>query len=198
MAVQARIRLLRSFDERHHNYQGYMLRLDGICGEKASEFMITVGKAAHEKHQFRAGMKLNGWSVQVDNPRLEVAGYYKTSRLRIEKNAENIPPKIPPFLGIPPGLQTHWERGHRRLDAKTYSTKCTTCIWGCKMPIEIIVDHWNPSKKKYCFETFCYGPKSCSLYKAGATRKVPGRNGTSWEEEDWVDEGATSHRGMDD
>jgi len=69
---------------------------------------------------------------------------------------------------------------------------------GCKMPVEMIIDQWNPSKKKYRFETFCYGPKSCSFYKAGPTRKVPGRKGMSWEEEDWVDEDAVSHRGMDD
>jgi hypothetical protein len=48
------------------------------------------------------------------------------------------------------------------------------------------------------FETFCYGPKSCQLYRAGATRKVPGRKGMSYTEEDWVDEDATSHRGPDD
>ena len=30
------------------------------------------------------------------------------------------------------------------------------------------------------------------------TRKVPGRKGMTWEEEDWVDEDAVSHRGMDD
>ena len=35
---------------------------------------------------------------------------------------------------------------------------------------------------------YSYGPKSCSLYRAGPTRKVPGRKGMSWEEEDWVDE----------
>ena len=42
----------------------------------------------------------------------------------------------------------------------------------------------RPAKKKYRFETFSYGPKSCPLYRAGATRKVPGRAGMSWEEED--------------
>jgi len=30
--------------------------------------------------------------------------------------------------------------------------------------------------------TFCYGPKSCPLYKAGPTRKVPGHRGIVWEE----------------
>lgn len=68
------------------------------------------------------------------------------------------------------------------------------CIWGCRMPVEIIIDHWNPDRRKYRFETFCYGPKSCRFYRAGPTRKVPGRKGMTWEEEDWVDEEATSHR----
>jgi len=35
-------------------------------------------------------------------------------------------------------------------------------------------------------------------YKPGPTRKVPGRKGMSWEEEDWVDEEAVRHRGPDD
>ena len=62
----------------------------------------------------------------------------------------------------------------------------------------MIIDHWNPRKKKYRFETFCYGPKSCLFYKAGPTRKVPGRKGMVWEEADWVDEDAVSHRGIDE
>jgi hypothetical protein len=67
-----------------------------------------------------------------------------------------------------------------------------------RMPVEIIIDQWNPSKKRYRQETFCYGPKSCAFYRAGAVRKVPGRKGMSYTEEDWVDEDATSHRGPDD
>jgi len=90
------------------------------------------------------------------------------------------------------------ERGHRRLDARTYQTKCVTCIRGCRMPVEMIVDQWNPSQKRYRFETFCYGPKSRSSYRAGATREVPGRRGMVWEEEDWVDEDAAAHRGEDE
>ena len=67
------------------------------------------------------------------------------------------------------------------------------------------------------FETFCYGPRSCTLYKAGAPRKmpgrkvpgrkvpgrkvpgrkvpgrkVPGRKGMTWVEEE------TTHRGPDE
>jgi len=66
------------------------------------------------------------------------------------------------------------------------------------MAVEMIVDQWNPANKKFRFETFCYGPKSCPFYAAGPARKVPGRRGMTWEEEDWVDEEATAHRGRDE
>jgi hypothetical protein len=66
------------------------------------------------------------------------------------------------------------------------------------MPVEITVDQWNPDQKRYRFETFCYGPKSCALYRSGPTRKVPGRRGMVYEEEDWVDAELTAHRGADD
>ena len=68
-AVQPRIRLLRSFDERHHSYPGYVLRIDGTCGDETGEFLIAVGKAAHGKHRFCAGMEVSGLSVPVPDPR---------------------------------------------------------------------------------------------------------------------------------
>jgi len=197
-AVQPRIRLLRSFDERSHSYLGYVLGIDGTCGGEVGEFVIAVGKAAHKKHRFQVGMELSGCSLPVQDPRKEIAAFYKTSGLKVVNEAEGETPAGPPFLGVPPDLEAYRARGHRRLDARTYDAKCTTCIWGCRMPVEMIIDHWNPSRKRYRFETFCYGPKSCAFYKAGPTRKVPGRKGMSYTEEDWVDEDATAHRGMDD
>jgi hypothetical protein len=197
VAVQPRIHLTRSWSELAHGYQGYLLRVDGSCAGDEGEILIGVGKAAHEKHRFAVGMELNGLAVPVVDPRREVAQFYRTSRIRIEKNADETPCTCPPFLGVPPQLETYRERGHRRLDPRTYAAKCTACIWGCRMPVMIIVDPWNPSQR-YRFETFCYGPRSCPLYRAGATRKVPGRKGMTYEEEDWVDQEAVSHRGLDD
>jgi hypothetical protein len=55
------------------------------------------------------------------------------------------------------------------------------------MPVEMIIDQWNPSKRRYRTETFCYGPISCPLYESGPVRKVPGRHGMTYTEEDWVD-----------
>ena len=197
-AVQPRIRLMRSFDERSHSYLGYVLRVEGTIGDEPGEFQIALGKAAQKKHHFRADMELRGLAVPVTDPRLETAGFYKASSLKILKDTEGDPPAGPPFHGEPPDLETYRSRGHRRLDARTYDMKCMSCIWGCRMPVEMIIDQWNPSRKQYRFETFCYGPKSCPFYRPGPARKVPGRKGMSYTEEDWVDEDATSHRGQND
>lgn len=198
ISIQPRIRLLRSFDQRSHSYLGYTLRVQGLIGDDDREFTVGIGKAAQMKHQFRAGDVLRGKAEPIADDRLESVQFYKVSGLKLVQRGADVVPLSPSWLGIPPELTVYRERGHRRLAARTYETKCLSCIWGCRMPVEMIIDQWNPSQKRYRFETFCYGPKSCSLYRAGPTRKVPGRKGMSWEEENWVDEDATAHRGWDD
>ena len=197
ISVQPRIRLTRSFDERSHTYLGYALRVQGTIGDEDREFLVGIGKGAHAKHQFQPGDIVSGMSTPVADTRIEPVEFYKTSGLKVlERGDQRISP--PPWLGVPPELETYRARGHRRLDAKTYEAKCQCCLWGCKMPVEMIIDQWNPSLRRYRHEAFCYGPKSCPRYKAGPTRKVPGRKGMTWEEEDWVDDEATRHRGMDE
>ena len=71
-------------------------------------------------------------------------------------------------------------------------------MWGCLMAVEMIIDQWNPERRRYRTETFCYGPLSCPRYKSGPARKVPGRRGMTYTEEDWIDDEATSHRGPDE
>ena len=129
---------------------------------------------------------------------MEAVELYKTSNLRVIERAKKEQHDPPPWHGVTPELETYRERGHRRLDSRTYDAKCQSCLWGCRMPVEMIIDHWNPRFRRYRFETFCYGPKSCSFYKAGAIRTVPGRKGMIWEEEDWVDDQDTAHRSMDE
>ena len=41
-------------------------------------------------------------------------------------------------------------------------------------------------------------PRSRPLYRSGPARTVPGRRGMSYTEEDWIDDEATSHRGLDE
>jgi len=195
ISVQPRIRLNRSFDERSHVYLGYSLQVDGPVDAIRKTFWVGIGKAAQSKHQFSFGVAAEGKAVATPDPRMEAVDYYRVSGLRVTGGSRDDSGKVPPWHGVPPTLETYRARGHRRLSAKTYDSRCSSCIWGCKMPVVIIVDHWNPSERKYRFETFCYGPKSCGFYRPGPTRKVPGRRGMTWEEEDWVDEEAVSHRG---
>ena len=198
VAVQPRIRLIRSYDERYHSYHGYVLRIEGTCGGESGEASIAVGRAAHAKHGFHVGMEVSGEAVPVADPRTETAGWYKPSRLKVIRDADAEPSSGPPFHGVPPDLETYRARGHRRLDTRTYDTRCATCTWGCRMPVVLVLDRWNPSRKRYRVETFCYGPKSCSFYRAGPARTVPVQEGSSYTEGDWVDESATAHRGSDE
>jgi hypothetical protein len=198
ISVQPRIRLNRSFDERTHSYLGYVLQLEGTVDDEERVFTVGLGKAAHAKHAFRVGDEVSGQSMPVEDPRLEPAEFYKTSKLKLAARGNEAPEASPPSLGVPPDLPTYRRRGHRRLAAKTYDKKCTACIWGCRMPVEMTIDHWNPEKKRYRFETFCYGPKSCLSYKAGPKRKVPGRKGMVYTEEDLIDKDAVAHRGEDE
>jgi len=188
---------VNSFDESSHNYLGYSLRVRGFINDAEQELSVGIGKAAQKKHQFCIGDEIEGECLPVADQRLESVEFYKATKLK-KTGSDNTNTAPPPWETIPPDLDVYRQRGHRRLSAQTYGKKCITCLWGCRMPVEIIIDNWNPSRRKYRFETFCYGPLSCAHYKAGPTRKVEGRNGMIWEEEDWVDENATGHRELDE
>jgi hypothetical protein len=198
MSVQPRIRLTRSFDQRSHSYLGYCLFVEGVVGGERRAFSVGIGKATYRKHEFQVGDHTSGAAHLVADERKESVEFYKVSKLKVLRHSESAIAEPPPWQGVAPELEEYRWRGHRRLSARTYKSKCQSCIWGCRMPVEIIVDQWNPSRKRYRFETFCYGPKSCAFYKAGPIRKVPGRRGMVWEEEDWVDEDQTAHRGPDE
>jgi hypothetical protein len=190
--------LTRSFDERNHSYLGYVLRISGAVDGDEREVLVAIGKAAHQKHRFEVGDVISGEGVAVADPRLETAELYKVSGLQVMSRRRELAPEPPPWHGVPPELEVYRERGHRRLAARTYDTSCSSCIWGCRMAVEMIIDHWNPDQRRYRTETFCYGPLLCRLYKAGPTRKVPGRRGMTYEEEDWVDADETRHREPDE
>jgi hypothetical protein len=196
ISVQPRIRLNRSYDQRTHSYLGYSLDIEGIIGTEVRAFSIGVGKVTQNKYQFQVGDRASGVSVPVADARMEPVEFYRTSKLDlIQRSKNNFNP--PPWHGLPPDLETYRRRGHRRLSIRTYRRKCVSCIWGCTMPVKMLVDPWDPSFR-YRYETFCYGPKSCHYYKPGPIRIVLGRKGIKWFEEDWIDEQDTAHRSMDE
>ena len=196
-AVQPRIRLTRSFDERSHSCLGYLLGIKGTIDGADREFRVGMGPEVHTEHQFRIGDSIEGMGYRVRDPHLEISDIYRLSKLKLLRRGE-ASDSGPPWHGIASPLPIFRERGHWRLATATYESKCQSCIWGSAMPVEIIVDHWNPQRRRYRTETFCYGPLSCPLYTSGPARKVPGRNGMIHEEPDWLDRDLTSHRGPDD
>lgn len=165
----------------------------GMIGTESGVFSIGIGKATQKKHGFRYGDSVSGQSAPVADERMEPVDYYRTSKLQLLIRGDEQISTSPPWHGVPPDLETYRWRGHRRLSARTYSTKCTSCIWGCRMSVEKLIDPWNPSFR-YRYETFCKGPRSCPLYRPGPARIVPGRKGMKWVEEDWIDEQDTAHR----
>ena len=176
-AVKARIRLCRSFDQMHHAYQGYTLVLDGtLDGDPANELRIGIGPKAHEKHQFRIGDDVTGLAVPVPDRREEWATHYKVSKLKVEgRGADEQDMPAHPEGGIAPPLPEYRTKGHRRLDKRTYSKTCQACPFELVMATEITIDQWDPSRKKWRFETHCYGPRACPRHKAGRPYRVQGR-----------------------
>jgi len=197
-SIQPRIRLVRSFDQRDHSYLGYSLRVDGLIDGVANDFSVGIGKALQAKQAIRSGDTVGGECSPVENCDLETVGFYKVSKFKVISRSALQSQELPPVLTVPPPLLIYRQRGHRRLSPRTYEASCMQCIWGCQMAVTLIIDHWNPANRKYRKETFCYGPKSCELYRSGPPRKVPGRKGMTWTEEDWVDEDATRHRREDE
>jgi hypothetical protein len=124
ISVQPRIRLMRSFDERSHNYLGYALFIRGLIyyptesdHQKVDgverEFSVGIGKAAQQKHQFSAGDEITGECVPVADDRLEPVEFYKASKLKKPGYIDNNTTPPPWETTIPPDLEVYRERGHR-------------------------------------------------------------------------------------
>ena len=94
------------------------------------------------------GDRVEGLGHRVADPRLETADIYRVSKLKLIRRGEE-QALAAPWHGVPPPLPAYRERGHRRLAVTTYDSKCNSCIWGCAMPVEMIIDQWNPDRRRY-------------------------------------------------
>ena len=183
-SMHPRIKLLRSFDQvPTHQYQGYILCIEGTIESEEAEFRVAIGPKAQEKHQIQAGDNISGKAVPIPNPTYEWAQYYRVSAIKLTQVGDRNPPS--PDGGVPVPLPAYREHGHLRLDKKTAASSCSTCPWSAFMTTEMIVDHWNPSKKKYRIESHCYGPGACPNYRPGRPYTVPGRGGLKYTDDDY-------------
>ena len=151
--------------------------LDGtVEGERVAELRVGIGPKTYEKHYFRIGDQVAGLAVPIPDAAQEWATHYKVSGLwLIARGPAGRDVPANPDGGIAPSLAEYRAQGHRRLDRRTYPKSCQRCPFGLVMATEIIIDQWNPSRKKWRFETHCYGPRGCSRYRPGKPYRVPGR-----------------------
>src|SRR3974390_2732634 len=60
IAVQPRIRLTRSFDQRSHTYLGYLIRIARTVDGGPADFRVGIGSGTHATHQLRVGDQVEG------------------------------------------------------------------------------------------------------------------------------------------
>ncbi len=80
LAAYFGIRLLRSFDQISHSYQGYTLVLDGtVAGERVDELRVGIGPKTYERHHFQIGDQVAGLAVSVPDLAQEWATHHLPS-----------------------------------------------------------------------------------------------------------------------
>lgn len=184
-------------DNRTHSHIGYNLFLDGTVDGEDRQFSVAISEKQQQKGIFCIGDKLSGTAWTKMYSVSDYADYYRAGALKRlaapEIMEENVPPpwKIPP-----PDLKTYEYRGARMLSLSRWKGKCFPCVWANMAAVEIEYN-WGITKK-YRFESFCYGPKSCKFYAMGKPRAVPYKDrGTSYDE-GWLDDLCTERRGYEE
>lgn len=195
-SIQPRTRVWRYVtDNRTHYYLGYNLFLKKDIGE---EFCIAISEKQQQKFLFRIGDSIQGEAWPKKYKEREYADFYRAGSLKL-LNRENGKAEFlsPPWVMLPPSMKTYEERGARMLSLALWKSKCFTCVYANMANVEIQWD-FDKNIKKYRFETFCYGPKSCSYYSMGKPRPVPYKGRLSYLDDGVFDDLYTSQRCDDD
>ncbi|MCO1602820.1 hypothetical protein [Desulfosporosinus nitroreducens] len=130
VAIQPRTRVWRYLmDNRTHYHIGYNLFIVGDSSEGKNQFSVAISENQQVKGLFRIGDVLEGTAWTKQYKEREFADYYRAGSLkclsRAVTNLENIPP---PWMTMPPSMQTYEERGARLLSKGLWETKCYKCI----------------------------------------------------------------------
>ena len=199
ISIQPRTRVWRYVtDNRTHYHIGYNLFLDGIADGVNRQFSVAISEIQQQKDNFRIGDEIQGSAWTKQYPEREFADYYRAGSLKRLNQTPGCPESSPPpWKIVPPDMKTYEARGARMLSQSLWKTKCFQCAWASMSNVEII---WDFDKKinKYRFESFCYGPKSCKLYKMGRPRAVPYKDRGSAMDTGWLDDLCTEGRDFDE
>lgn len=199
LSIQPRTRVWRYLtDNRTHYLLGYNFFIEGQSSEGKSSFTVAISEKQQMKGLFRIGDTIEGTAWTKKYEEREFADYYKAGSLKLMNKSNEVFNEVtPPWVIIPPDIKTYEERGARMLSKSLWETKCFKCIWANMANTEIQWD-FDRDIKKYRFETFCYGPKSCKYYKMGRPRTVPYKNRGSALDEGYLDELCTEGRDYDE
>lgn len=198
ISVQPRSNVWRyRLDNRNHSTTGYNIFLAGVADDEARQFSVAVSEKQQEKLRFHIGDEISGTAWTKKYVKWEYADYYRAGSLKKLSAAVTVDEdSISPWTGEVPELSVYDWRGCRMLDTRTYKSKCFTCKWACMANVAIEFD-WGISQK-FRFESFCYGPKNCKLYKMGKPRAVPYKGDSSNYDEGCFDDICTENRGDED
>ncbi len=199
VSIQPRVRVWRYLtDNRTHYHLGYNFFAEGHSSNGKKQFTVAISEKQQIKGLFRVGDVLEGTAWTKKYEKREFADYYRAGSLKLLDRAnDNIKVMPPPWIIMPPFMQTYEERGARILSKSRWETKCFKCVWANMVNVEIQWD-FDRDIKKYRFETFCYGPKSCKYYKMGRPRSVPYKNRYSALDDGYLDELCTEGRDCND
>ncbi len=199
LSIQPRTRVWRYLtDNRTHYHLGFNLFIEGCSDEGKNQFVVAISEKQLLKGLFRIGDAIKGtaWTKQYEER--EFADYYRAGSLKLINRAEGeLETRKAPWIMMPPQMHVYELRGARLLSKKLWETKCFKCIWANMANVEVQWD-FDREVKKYRFETFCYGPTSCRLYKMGRGRSVAYKNRGSVIDDGTLDEHCTADRGEDD
>ena len=193
-SIQPRTRVWRYVtDNRTHYHIGYNLFIEGVCNDGKSRFTVAISEKQQHKGKFRIGDEIEGTAWTKQYPEREFADYNRAGSLKHICRADNTDTAPPPWIMPLPDMRTYEERGARMLSLSLWKTKCFRCVWASMSNVEIQWD-FDKNIKKYRFESFCYGPKSCKLYKMGRARSVPYKNRGAALDTGWLDDICTESR----
>lgn len=198
VSIQPRTRVWRYVtDNRTHYHLGYNVFLEAPSDEGYEIFSVAISEKQLQKGIYSIGDVISGTAWTKKYPEREYADYYRAGALKIIEKSAAVEEGTCPWNGPLPDMKEYEYRGARMLSMSQWKVKCFTCYYATMSNVEIQWDFDNDIKK-YRFESFCYGPKSCKNYKVGRARSVPYKGRGSALDTGWLDDICTETRGWDD
>ena len=191
-------------------------------GGKQYDFCVAISEKQQVKVSFQIGDHAKGTAWTPLYPKDEFADLYRAGSLKVVcRPTADAPvmavttdvrplydgtpiPRVfssdypgPPWCVAAPPLRVYSWRGARMLAKTSWRGKCFRCVWAAMANVTIQYD-FDRGIVRNRFESFCYGPLSCGLYKMGPARPVPYKDRGTSMDTGWLDEICVQFRSSGD